>query len=95
MDLGMIYTAMPVTNAVPYVVAAPPGIVTLADLPPITGRVRRLTGAPDHDTTAPLRRHFLHLSGIAMPIPSRGADHGHNRTTPSAFLDAGKHCNAH
>ncbi len=23
MDLGMIYTAMPVTNAVPYVVAAP------------------------------------------------------------------------
>lgn len=40
MDLGMIYTAMPVTNAVPYVVAAPPGIVTLADLPPITGRVR-------------------------------------------------------
>jgi hypothetical protein len=27
-----------VTNAVPYVVAAPPGIVTLADLPPVTGR---------------------------------------------------------
>ncbi|MDO9455179.1 hypothetical protein [Nocardioides sp.] len=39
MDLGMIYTAMPVTNAVPSVVAARPGIVTLADLPPITGRV--------------------------------------------------------
>ncbi|CAN5598344.1 dihydrodipicolinate reductase [soil metagenome] len=39
MDLGMIYTAMPVTNAVPYVVAAAPGIVTLADLPPITCRV--------------------------------------------------------
>lgn len=39
MGLGMIYTAMPVTNAVPYVVAAPPGIVTLADLPPVTGRV--------------------------------------------------------
>jgi hypothetical protein len=39
MDLGMIYTAMPVTNAVPSVVAAPAGIVTLADLPPITGRV--------------------------------------------------------
>lgn len=38
MGLGMIYTAMPVTNAVPAVVAAPPGIVTLADLPPITGR---------------------------------------------------------
>lgn len=38
MDLGMIYTALPVTNAVPYVVAAPPGIVTLADLPPVTGR---------------------------------------------------------
>ncbi len=40
MGLGMIYTAMPVTNAVPYVVAAEPGIVTLADLPPITGRIR-------------------------------------------------------
>jgi hypothetical protein len=40
MSLGMIYTAMPVTNAVPYVVAAPPGIVTLADLPPVTGRAR-------------------------------------------------------
>ncbi len=39
MGLGMIYTAMPVTNAVPAVVAAPPGIITLADLPPITGRV--------------------------------------------------------
>lgn len=40
MGLGMIYTALPVTNAVPYVVAADPGIVTLADLPPITGRMR-------------------------------------------------------
>jgi 2,4-diaminopentanoate dehydrogenase len=38
MGLGMIYTAMPVTNAVPAVVAAEAGIVTLADLPPITGR---------------------------------------------------------
>lgn len=37
--LGSIYTAMPVTNAVPAVVAAAPGVVTLADLPPITGRV--------------------------------------------------------
>ena len=39
MDLGMIYTAMPVTNAIAYVVAAPPGVVTLRDLPPVTGRV--------------------------------------------------------
>jgi hypothetical protein len=38
MGLGMIYTAMPVTNAVPAVVAARPGILTLADLPPVTGR---------------------------------------------------------
>jgi 2,4-diaminopentanoate dehydrogenase len=38
MGLGMIYTAMPVTNAVPAVVAAQPGIVTVADLPPVTGR---------------------------------------------------------
>jgi 4-hydroxy-tetrahydrodipicolinate reductase len=39
MELGMIYTAMPVTNAVPRVVAAPPGITTLADLPPVVGRI--------------------------------------------------------
>lgn len=39
--LGSIYTAMPVTNAVPAVMAAPPGIVTLADLPPVTGRAAR------------------------------------------------------
>jgi hypothetical protein len=38
MGLGMIYTAMPVTNAVAAVVAAPPGVATLKDLPPITGR---------------------------------------------------------
>lgn len=41
MGLGMIYTAMPVTNAVPAVVAAAPGIATLADLPPVTGRATR------------------------------------------------------
>ncbi|GAA4125027.1 dihydrodipicolinate reductase [Nocardioides fonticola] len=40
MGPGMIYTAMPATNAVPYVVAAPPGIVTLKDLPVVTGRTR-------------------------------------------------------
>jgi hypothetical protein len=38
MGLRMIYTALPVTNAVPAVVAAGPGIVTAADLPPVTGR---------------------------------------------------------
>ncbi len=38
MGLGMIYTALPVTNAVPAVVAAAPGIVTLKDLPPVVGR---------------------------------------------------------
>ena len=38
MGPGMIYTAMPATNAIPYVVAADPGIVTLKDLPVITGR---------------------------------------------------------
>jgi hypothetical protein len=41
MGLGMIYTALPVTNAVPRVVAAPPGIVTIADLPVVTGTTRR------------------------------------------------------
>jgi 4-hydroxy-tetrahydrodipicolinate reductase len=38
MGPGMIYTAMPATNAIPYVVAAEPGIATLADLPVVTGR---------------------------------------------------------
>jgi 4-hydroxy-tetrahydrodipicolinate reductase len=33
MVLGMIMTALPAINAIPYVVAAPPGIVTYADLP--------------------------------------------------------------
>jgi hypothetical protein len=33
MVLGMIMTAMPAINAIPYVVAAAPGIVTYADLP--------------------------------------------------------------
>lgn len=41
MEMGMIYTALPVTNAVPRVVAAPPGIRTLADLPPVAGHVER------------------------------------------------------
>ncbi|MGJ6125047.1 dihydrodipicolinate reductase [Mycolicibacterium sp. Y3] len=40
MEMGMIYTALPVTNAVPAVVAARPGIVTLAELPPVTGYVK-------------------------------------------------------
>jgi hypothetical protein len=38
MGPGMIYTALPATNAIPYTVAADPGILTLADLPPVTGR---------------------------------------------------------
>jgi len=33
MVLGMIMTAMPAINAIPGVVAAPPGIVTYTDLP--------------------------------------------------------------
>jgi hypothetical protein len=33
MVLGMIMTAMPAINAIPYVVAAPPGIVTYTELP--------------------------------------------------------------
>lgn len=38
MGLGEIYTAMPVVNAVPAVVAARPGIATFRDLPLIVGR---------------------------------------------------------
>lgn len=40
MEMGMIYTAMPAVNAIPGVVAADPGIVTIGDLPPITGYVK-------------------------------------------------------
>ncbi len=38
MVLGMIMTAMPAINSIPYVVAAPPGIVTYTDLPLILPR---------------------------------------------------------
>ena len=40
MEMGMIYTALPVTNAVTRVVAAAPGIATLADIPPVVGYVK-------------------------------------------------------
>jgi hypothetical protein len=33
MDLGHILTALPVINAIPAVVAAPPGIITYEDIP--------------------------------------------------------------
>lgn len=35
---GLVATAMRVVNAIPAVVAAPPGIVTTLDLPLITGK---------------------------------------------------------
>jgi 2,4-diaminopentanoate dehydrogenase len=38
MVLGMIMTALPAVNAIPYVCAARPGILTYLDLPLITGR---------------------------------------------------------
>lgn len=41
MVLGMIMTAMPAVNAIPAVVAAPPGIVTYADLPLVLPRMAR------------------------------------------------------
>ena len=34
----MIATAMRVVNAIPYVCAAPPGLVTVPDLPPLLPR---------------------------------------------------------
>jgi 4-hydroxy-tetrahydrodipicolinate reductase len=38
--MGHRITGMPALNAIPAVVAAAPGIVTYADLPPITGPMR-------------------------------------------------------
>ncbi len=64
MGLGMIYTALPVTNAVPAVVAAPPGIVTLKDLPPITGRFAGSTPAAT-SSSVPVRS-----APPTMPVPS-------------------------
>ena len=61
MGLGMIYTAMPVTNAVPAVVAAAPGIVTLKDLPPVAGRWRRLEARGERGLAGPVQvRPVLH-----------------------------------
>ncbi len=37
--IGRLMTAMPAVNAIPSVVSGPPGIITYADLPPITSRV--------------------------------------------------------
>jgi hypothetical protein len=37
-EQGMIATAMRVVNAIPYVCAAPPGLVSSADLPPLLPR---------------------------------------------------------
>ena len=49
MVLGMIMTAMPAVNAIPYVVAAPPGIVTYTDLP--LSRPRGLAPSRSVDNT--------------------------------------------
>ncbi len=43
MVLGMVMTAMPAVNALPYVVAAAPGIVTYNDLPLVLPRGARLS----------------------------------------------------
>jgi hypothetical protein len=40
LDMGRRITGQPALNAIPAVVAAAPGIVTYADLPPITGPIR-------------------------------------------------------
>jgi 2,4-diaminopentanoate dehydrogenase len=46
MVLGMILTAMPAINAIPNVVAAPPGIVTYNDIPlPLPRHLVRLSGS--------------------------------------------------
>jgi hypothetical protein len=44
---GFIITAAPVVNAIPAVVAAKPGIVTYADLPPITSVLRPKAPIPE------------------------------------------------
>ena len=44
---GLKATAMRLVNAVPAVIAAPPGLVTALDLPLITGRGLVVTGRSD------------------------------------------------
>lgn len=46
---GIVATAMHCVNAVPYVCAAPPGLVTYLDLPPVAGRA----AAPLHRSRHP------------------------------------------
>ena len=69
MGLGMIYTAMPVTNAVPAVVAAEPGIATLADLPVVTGRAGS-EGAAGHNA---FMEPLLHEARDLAARPDRAA----------------------
>ena len=51
MVLGHIMTAIPAVNAIPAVVAAPPGIATYNDLPLPPGRKQLLMGPWYHITT--------------------------------------------
>ena len=100
MGLGMIYTAMPVTNAVPAVVAAAPGIVTLADLPPVTGRAQFAAGETLADSPgsaeilqrvgAAGHRHqqrlagALHVGALAVRPVDVGGDQTHAAGAPGA-----------
>ncbi|HKY89852.1 MAG TPA: hypothetical protein VJM11_02390 [Nevskiaceae bacterium] len=52
---GFIMTAMPVVNAIPAVVAARPGIVTYADLRPVTSVLRPKAGVASEALRVPLR----------------------------------------
>jgi hypothetical protein len=64
---GSIITASPVVNAIAKVVAAPPGIVTYADLTPVTSVLRPKSQPP---TTFPIRA----AEAVVAPHPaSRGA----------------------
>ena len=80
MGLGMIYTAMPVTNAVPAVVAAAPGIVTLKDLPP-----GHRTGVGLAGLHACRERGRARPDEVAQRVGSTG--HGHQqRLTRAPYL---------
>lgn len=73
LSTGFIVTAMPVVNAIPAVVSARPGIVTYADLPPITATLRpsqvehppTVHGDPEDDEPAVIADSSAPADGVA------------------------------
>jgi hypothetical protein len=72
LGVGSVITAMPVVNAIPAVVAAPPGIVGYQDLPGVATRlVPAEPPAPKDPIPSPSRPHFSRQSTLRELTASR------------------------